>query len=81
MFVKLGSETKPTYVDLTSPQSAASLCAMVRGAVTNRGADVPLSVSEMLPAAEQSWLPDAAGHRYSCELRLQLVDPLRTGPA
>lgn len=76
VFVKLGTETKPSYVDLTSPQSAGSLCSMVRAARA-RGEEVPLAVTEMLPTAEQSWLPDAAGRRYSCELRLQVVDPLR----
>lgn len=80
VFVKLGSETKPSYVDLSSPQSAGSLCSMMRGAMAH-GDDVSVTVTEMLPTAEQSWLPDAAGRRYSCELRLQVVDPLRGRPA
>ena len=80
VFVKLGSETKPSYADLSSPQSATSLCSMVRGAAAH-GDDVPVTVSEMLPTAEQSWLPDADGRRYSCELRLQVVDPLWGEPA
>ncbi|HEX6756700.1 MAG TPA: lantibiotic dehydratase [Mycobacteriales bacterium] len=77
VFVKLGSETKPSYADLSAPRSASSLCSMVRAAAMAGHGAAPVTVTEMLPAAEQSWLPDVAGRRYSCELRLQVVDPLR----
>ncbi|MFL6128577.1 MAG: lantibiotic dehydratase, partial [Mycobacteriales bacterium] len=78
VFVKLGTETKPSYVDLSSPQFAASFAAQVRGAAEAGGEDVPVTVTEMLPAVEQAWLPDAGGRRYSWELRLQVVDPRRS---
>jgi hypothetical protein len=48
---------------------------MVRSARMAHGPDVGLSLSEMLPDTDQSWVPDAAGRRYVSELRLQFVDP------
>ena len=72
VFVKLGSETKPVYVDLTSPVYAWSLCTMLRGAPDGGAA---VTVTELLPGADQTWLTDAAGRRYHCELRLHAVDP------
>jgi surfactin synthase thioesterase subunit len=74
VFVKLGTETKPCYVDLTSPQYTSLLCVMVRTAIVEGGQDVPLVVSELLPGPEEAWVPDAAGRRYVSELRMQIVD-------
>lgn len=72
VFVKLSSETKPVYVDLTSPVHAGSLCTMLGGArVTGRDT---VTVSEALPDVGHHWLADAQGNRYSSELRLQVVD-------
>jgi hypothetical protein len=34
-----------------------------------------LVVEEMLPAIEDTWLTDAAGDRYTCELRMAAVQP------
>lgn len=79
VFVKLGTETKPCYADLTSPQYTNLLCAMVRAAITEGGPDVPLIVSELLPGPDQAWVPDAAGRHYVSELRLQLTDHLPRG--
>ena len=75
VFVKLAAETKPVYVDLTSPVHAVSLCTMLRGADVGGRADA-VTISEVLPDVGQHWLADAAGNRYSSELRLQLVDPV-----
>jgi hypothetical protein len=74
VFVKLGTETKPYYADLTSPQYAGLLCAMVRSAITQGGPDVPVVLSELLPGPDLAWVPDAAGNRYVSELRLHVVD-------
>ncbi|MFC5287300.1 thioesterase domain-containing protein [Actinokineospora guangxiensis] len=74
VFVKIGTETKPCYVDFTAPVFALSLCAMVRSAATHGGGEVSLTISEALPAPEQSWVPDAQGRRYTSELRLHMVD-------
>ncbi|NYF58642.1 thioesterase domain-containing protein [Micromonospora purpureochromogenes] len=74
VYVKLGSETKPCFVDLTSPGYANMLCAMVRSAAMTHGDGVPLVVGEMLPGPDDAWVPDAAGRRYLSELRLHIVD-------
>ncbi|SCG65003.1 lantibiotic dehydratase [Micromonospora humi] len=74
VFVKVGTEIKPCYVDLTGPLYAQSLCAMVDAALRT-GADVPVVVSELLPAPAEAWVPDARGRGYVSELRLQITDP------
>ncbi|MEU4678467.1 thioesterase domain-containing protein [Micromonospora sp. NPDC023737] len=75
VYVKLATEIKPCYVDLSSPLFASSLCAMVRAARQRAGGGVALVVSEALPGPHQAWVPDADGLRYQSELRLQVVDP------
>ncbi|MEU2612184.1 thioesterase domain-containing protein [Micromonospora sp. NPDC007271] len=77
VYVKLGTETKPCFVDLGSPAYANMFCAMVRAARVDGGDGVSLVVSEMLPTPEQAWVPDGAGRRYFSELRLQIVDDRR----
>ncbi|GAB1510158.1 lantibiotic dehydratase [Actinophytocola sp. KF-1] len=74
VFVKLGTETKPTYVDLASPGFAQVLCTMLRTA-RQTGPDVSVTITEQLPSTADSWLPDAHGGRYVSELRFQLTDP------
>ncbi|MFL6126993.1 thioesterase domain-containing protein [Actinophytocola sp.] len=78
VFVKLGTETKPFYADLTSPAYATLLCVALRTAVVEGGPDVPVVLTELLPGADQAWVPDAAGRRYVSELRLHIVDGDRT---
>lgn len=75
VFVRLGTETKPCYVDLTSPAHVASLRHMCRSARTAGGDGTSLVVTEMLPNLEQAWLEDGAGRRYFSELRMQICDP------
>ncbi|MGW5054163.1 thioesterase domain-containing protein [Actinokineospora sp. NPDC004072] len=74
VYVKIGTETKPCYVDFTAPVFALSLCAMVRAAAAHGGGEVSVTVSEALPGPDQSWVPDAQGRRYTAELRLHVVD-------
>ncbi|NES31296.1 lantibiotic dehydratase [Micromonospora terminaliae] len=74
VYVKLGTETKPCFVDLSSPAFANMFCAMVRAARVDGGDGVSLTVSEMLPTSDQAWVPDGAGRRYFSELRLHIVD-------
>jgi hypothetical protein len=74
VFVKVGTEIKPCYVDLTGPLYAQSLCAMV-DAAHRTSPDVPIVVSELLPAPDRSWVTDAQGRGYVSELRLQITDP------
>ncbi|MEH0844043.1 lantibiotic dehydratase [Micromonospora sp. CPCC 205711] len=74
VFVKVGTEVKPCYVDLTGPLYAQSLCAMV-DAAAKTGPDVALVVSELLPGPADAWITDAAGRGYVGELRFQITDP------
>ncbi|MEU5566948.1 thioesterase domain-containing protein [Micromonospora musae] len=74
VYVKLGTETKPCFVDLSSPAFANMFCAMVRAARGDGGDDVSLVVSEMLPNPDDAWVPDGQGRRYFSELRLHIVD-------
>lgn len=75
LFVKIADETKPTFVDLTSPLLVDSLATMLRSAGLSGGDAVAVVLSEMLPDTDQAWVPDAGGARYVSELRLQIVDP------
>jgi surfactin synthase thioesterase subunit len=79
VYVKLSTETKPCYVDLSSPLFASSLCAMVRAARQQAGGEVSIVVSEALPGPDQAWVPDRQGRRYQSELRIQVVDPALPG--
>lgn len=74
VFVRVGTEVKPCYVDLTSPVYARVLCTLVRGAMQRAGADVTVAVSEMLPTPQDAWVTDVDGRRYCSELRMHLVD-------
>lgn len=78
VYIKLGTETKPTYVDLAGPGYAQALCTMLRAA-RQTGPDVPVTITEQLPSTPDSWLPDATGETYVSELRLQLTDHLSRG--
>jgi hypothetical protein len=74
MFVKTPLETKPFYVDLSSPIYVEILSKMVRRLVDSSFAGQELIFSEMLPTPPGAWLQDAAGARYASELRFALVD-------
>ncbi len=74
VFVKVPEEPKPFFVDFASPVSVAILARSVRQALRSAPEDAALAVSEMLPEPERQWLPDAAGRRYTSELRLIAVD-------
>ncbi|MFI5487927.1 lantibiotic dehydratase [Micromonospora echinaurantiaca] len=75
VFVKVGTEVKPCYVDLTGPLHAQSLCAMV-DAAAKTGPDVTVTVSELLPDPADAWVTDARGRGYVSELRMQITDPV-----
>ncbi|WP_066949701.1 lantibiotic dehydratase [Microtetraspora fusca] len=77
VFIKIGTEVKPCYFDLTSPHYTDVLGTMLRTA----GPDATLTISEALPTPDQSWVPDHRGDRYFSELRLQITDPLTPGGA
>lgn len=79
VFASVPGEAKPFYVDFASSILVASLISTIRNAVDTHTEDIRVTFSEMLPAPGQQWLPDARGHRYTSEIRLQLVDPAQPG--
>ncbi|HYK00405.1 MAG TPA: lantibiotic dehydratase [Thermoanaerobaculia bacterium] len=68
VFIRVPSEVKPIYVDLTSPVSIEMLVRFAREAPH-------VSISEMLPGPEGLWLRDGDGNAYTSELRMIAVDP------
>jgi hypothetical protein len=76
IFMRIDTETKPCYFDLTSPLYARILCNMLGAAHRRGGAGTALAISEMLPGPDEAWLTDASGQRYTSELRAQIRDPL-----
>jgi hypothetical protein len=76
LFAHVPGEKKPFFVDLESLPSIDVLCRTVRRHDTDGTSRV--TVTEMLPDPDGTWLPDAAGRRHTCELRIVLVDRART---
>jgi Lantibiotic dehydratase, N terminus len=72
VFVHVPGERKPFFVDLESLPSIDVLCRTIRGHEADGGGAV--TVTEMLPEPHDTWLPDAGDRRYTCELRIVLVD-------
>jgi hypothetical protein len=75
VFIRIDTEVKPCYLDLTSPLYARILCNMLGAAHRRGGPGTSLAISEMLPGPDDAWLTDADGLRYACELRAQIRDP------
>jgi hypothetical protein len=73
LFVKVAVEEKPLYVDFDSPISVELLAKALRRTADAEGSRV-VKFTEMLPAIEDLWLPDAEGNRYTCELRVVALD-------
>jgi hypothetical protein len=67
IFYRVPEERKPYYLDFASP---TLVDVFVRTAL--RASRV--SITEMLPAHGELWLPDRSGRRYTSELRLTAVD-------
>ncbi|WP_412538155.1 lantibiotic dehydratase [Longispora sp. K20-0274] len=76
VFVSIATETKPCYVDLSSPVYATIFCSMLRAARLSHGDDVRVTITEMLPTPDEAWVPDADGNRYFSEIRVQVCDPV-----
>jgi hypothetical protein len=68
LFVRVPAEKKPLYLDCESPLIVDTVCRALEGAPT-------VTVSEMLPALDETWLTDAAGEPFVSELRIVVVDP------
>jgi hypothetical protein len=79
IFVKAPQENKPFYVDHHSPLSIEMFTHSIRQAHTKMPAEL-ITISEMLPTPDQTWLLDADGNRYTSELRIVAVDPMNPSP-
>jgi lantibiotic biosynthesis dehydratase-like protein len=75
-FVKSPAEMKPVYVDFASTIYVDMLAKLIRRTAEQSGSTV--TFTEMLPRADQTWLPDADGQTYTSEFRVVAVD-LQTG--
>ena len=77
LFMTTTGEKKPVYLDRDSLISTDLLSRAVRRAAAATPQEARITVTEMLPAPDDLWLRDAAGHRHTAELRLVATD--RTG--
>lgn len=73
VFVKAPTEVKPIYVDFESPVYVELMAKVARRLSASHRPEA-LTVSEMLPAPDQLWLPDAQGSVYTSELRIVVRD-------
>lgn len=73
-FFKSSSERKPLFVDFDSPLYVDLFAATVRNCEADVSSRQQIMVSEMLPAIDQLWLPDAHDRHYTSELRMVIVD-------
>ncbi|GAA2207634.1 lantibiotic dehydratase [Nonomuraea monospora] len=72
-FYRVETEDKPIFVDFGSTVLVSLLAQCVR-CCAGESPDADLTLSEMLPGLGECWLADAAGGRYTAELRLVAVD-------
>ena len=77
VFFKVPVERKPAYLDFASPTFVDIFCKMLRRTLEANSPDATFDITEMLPASDQVWLTDAAGERYTSELRIVAVDLAR----
>jgi hypothetical protein len=74
VFVKVPLDRKPFYVDFESALYVNMLAKAVRRSAERCAPEARLTVTEMLPQADQAWLCDAEGRGYTSELRMVAVD-------
>jgi len=81
VFVKSSAEVKPFYVDFESPVYLNIFTRTIRpdkqsdaGDKQSDAGDARITVTEMLPEHEETWLSDAEGQRYTSELRIVALD-------
>ncbi|HEU5331284.1 MAG TPA: lantibiotic dehydratase, partial [Actinocrinis sp.] len=72
VFALSPTEPRPFYVDFDSPVYVNIFAKAVRRLAREDPAG-RLTISEMLPSPEQTWLTDGEGQRYTSELRLVAV--------
>jgi hypothetical protein len=69
VFVKVPIEVKPFYVDFASPIYVDLLSRFLRRMNEEGEPGALVSVTEMLPRPDETWLCDAQGNRYTSEFR------------
>ena len=79
VFLRFTGERKPYYADLTSLASIDLISRSFRRCRRAAGPDATVTVVEMLPDPDQTWLTDAEGQRYTAELRLVAADQRQEG--
>jgi lantibiotic biosynthesis dehydratase-like protein len=77
VFVLAPPEEKPVYIDLESPVLVDVLARLLRNSAEAAAPGATVRITEMLPTPEDCWLPDAAGNRYTSELRMVCADRTR----
>jgi hypothetical protein len=80
VFVKIGTEVKPVYLDLTSPRYVSAFATMLRSARERGGDNTAVVMTELLPGPDQAWLPGPGDQRYFSELRIHMRDPMPASP-
>ena len=66
VFFKSPAEPKPCYLDFASRLYVDIFVRMMKRV----DGDTPVRLVEMVPDVHGTWLTDADGHRYTCELRI-----------
>ena len=74
VFVRVATERKPFFVDFSSPVLVEILVKAVRATRDWKRKNHKVTFTEMHPDFSNLWLEDAAGRRYTSELRLIVVD-------
>jgi hypothetical protein len=74
VFIKAPVEQKPLYLDLESPTLINIFAKIIRRTKEANAPNMAISVTEMYPAHDQLWLPDAEGNLYTNEFRLVVLD-------
>jgi hypothetical protein len=77
VFAKSSIEVKPVYVDFDSPHFVSMLAKTARAAKEHVAGETAVTISEMLPGLDKTWLPDAQDERYTSEIRVVAVDAAR----
>ncbi|MBN0047582.1 lantibiotic dehydratase [Streptomyces actuosus] len=73
VFVVSPTESRPFYVDFDSPVYVTILAKALRR-LARKDPEAAVTITEMLPTPEQTWLSDDRGRRYTAELRFVAHD-------
>jgi Lantibiotic dehydratase, N terminus len=74
VFVRANVERKPVFLDFDSPVYIELFSRIVRRILASSKPEDLVTISEMLPTPQQTWLWDAQGRRYTSEFRITILD-------